>query len=170
MIELRITPQQIERAKINRKNLPENSNNSIRAGDGTIIGCLGEVVLADYLGVPLCNTYDYDLIYKDQKVEIKTKDRTVPPAPFYNCTVSAANATQKCDFYFFMSLLKDMSKGWLVGYLSRNEFFDKAFYLAEGERDYGKELPAACYNVQIANTRSPVDIRKNQQICSPVFR
>ncbi len=164
MIPFDITSDQRERARVNAAKIPETIRNSIRSGQGRLVGCLGEVLVADYLGVEVNSTRDYDLIYKGQKIDVKSKDRTVPPEEHFNCTVADFNTTQKCDYYFFVSILKNMSKGWLVGYLSKEDFYKKAKFGAKGESDGGGfEFRADCYNVPIRGLKPPVDMRKTAE-------
>jgi len=53
--------------------------NSITNGRGNEAGRLGELALAEYLGVDLADKKDYDMIYNGEKIEVKTKRRTVNP-------------------------------------------------------------------------------------------
>ena len=48
-------------------------NNSITKGRGNVIGFLGEIIVAKELGITLDNTYDYDLIFNNKKIDVKSK-------------------------------------------------------------------------------------------------
>ena len=71
MIKIIPTQEQIERAQelFDFKVL----NNSITKGDGNLAGALGEVIVCDYYNGEQKNTYDYDLILKGKKIDVKTK-------------------------------------------------------------------------------------------------
>ena len=123
--------------------------NSITEGRGNIIGFLGEELIKKYLGIQDNNTYEYDLIYKNKKLEVKTKARTVEPRPFYNATVSSYNPNQKCDYYIFTSVLKDYSFGWICGFISKHDFFENAVFNKKGDYESNTfKFRSDCYNIQ----------------------
>jgi hypothetical protein len=66
-----VTKSQLERAKklFDFKEL----NNSITKGEGNLAGAVGEIVVKDAYKGTGENTYDYDTIIKDYKIDIKTK-------------------------------------------------------------------------------------------------
>jgi hypothetical protein len=48
-------------------------------------------------------------------------------------------------------VLKDFSKGWFLGFLSKEEYFEKAKFMKKGDfdPDNGYEVRADCYNLTI---------------------
>jgi len=151
MIEVFIEKQQIEKAKEQRDLMPKELKNSIRHGEGTLIGKLGEQVIAKYLGIELPkDTYNYDMTYKNKKIEVKTKETTVPYVKsYYECSISNANPNQKCDYYAFLRILNDHSKAWICGFISKEDFFKKATYHKKGELDDSNNFTFKwdCYNL-----------------------
>ena len=109
-----ITESAIVRAKDRAEKLPL-LNNSIRRGEGGIVAYIGEEVAKYVLNAEIKDTYDYDLIYKDTKVDVKTKERTVPPKPYYECSVADFNTKQNCDEYAFVSVLNNLKQAWYLG-------------------------------------------------------
>ena len=98
-------------------------NNSIREGKGAVVAYLGEAVVKKVLDGDIKDTYDYDIVYGDDiKVDVKTKERTVPPRENYNCTVADFNTKQECDEYAFVSVLNDHSTAWYLGKISKKDF------------------------------------------------
>ena len=87
---------------------------SMRGEEGTNIGAIGEYVAKEYLealGMDVLDNRDtesatkYDFLVNGKKVEVKTKDRTVPPKSFYECSVPLYNHShQKPDWFVFLSL------------------------------------------------------------------
>ena len=73
-----ISDNALKRVKARAAKLPL-LNNSIRHGEGSLVAYIGEEVAKYVLNAEIKDTYDYDLIYKDTKVDVKTKERTVPP-------------------------------------------------------------------------------------------
>jgi hypothetical protein len=131
-------------------------NNSITSGAGNFAGFIGEQIALSVLGGSWDNSYDYDLILEDgSSVDVKTKRTSVTPLPDYDCSVAAYNTKQKCDAYAFVRILNDMSKGWFLGVMSKEEYFDKANFLSKGDVDTsnGYIVKASCYNMKIKDLK-----------------
>jgi hypothetical protein len=129
LIEVKITDEMLLSA---REKATEMGllHNSILRGGGSIAGFLGEQVVLNVLGGSWLNSYDYDIVLDDgRKVEVKTKQTSATPLPHYSCSISNFNTKQDCDIYAFTRILKDFSKGWFLGYLSKEEYFDKSVFM-----------------------------------------
>lgn len=137
MITVKITKEQVNRAK-ELYNFNELKN-SITKGASNIYGAVGEIIVHDhfktFLEVEFCSTFDYDMKISGQKVEVKTRRTTVMPKGYYNCGIVKSSNHQKCDVYFFVRVMEDFSKGFLLGYLPRSVFYDRATYRKKGEPD-----------------------------------
>lgn len=131
--------------------------NSITNGRSEIYGKLGEVIVNDYFQLLTTTdyspTYDFDLIIGGLKAEVKTKRTTVKPLPNYNCSVSGYNPSQNCDIFVFVRILEDMSKGYLLGFLPRRQFFTLATYSSKGDLDDGWSFKSDNYNVTVSQLR-----------------
>lgn len=153
MIEINITEQQKTSAK---QRFPfKELNGSIMQGKSNIYGALGEIVVLDYFkelyDIEDKSTYDYDLIIGGYKVDVKTKRTTVTPKPYYLCSITW-NIKQKCKYYFFVRIKEDLSKAFLLGYISKEMFFEQADFKKKGDLDVnGFVFKADCYNLQIKN-------------------
>ena len=116
--------------------------NSITKGDGNYAGRLGELALAKHLGVEVEDHKDYDLIYNDSKVEVKTKRRATKPKSNYTVNIASTSRHQKPDTYAFLSVeysdrdsggnYSDLLKIWLCGYKSAEQFFEEAEFWPKG--------------------------------------
>ncbi len=126
-------------------------NNSITKGKGNIHGFLGEIITANFLSVSTFNTYDYDIIFNNIKIDVKTKRVNTPPRNYYECSISDLNTKQKCDVYVFTRILNDMTKGWLLGYINKKDYFEKATFLKKGSIDPSNnwKVLTDCYNLPI---------------------
>jgi len=119
--------------------------NSITKGDGNYAGRLGELALVKHLGVEVEDHKDYDLIYNDSNVEVKTKRRATKPKPNYTVNIASTSRHQKPDSYAFLSLeysdrdsggnYSDLLKIWLCGYKSADQFFEEAEFWPKGTPD-----------------------------------
>jgi hypothetical protein len=103
---------------------------SMRGPAANEVGATGELVAMEYLrssGVKFRDDPDVDgdLWVAGQRVEVKTKERTVVPKPHHACSAPAYNHdVQVPDWWLFVSLLSDGSKGvgrfrraWVCGAL-----------------------------------------------------
>lgn len=160
MIEVAITDDQRNRAA--QLYDFEVLNNSISKGWSNKFGALGEVIVADHFkerDVNTESTYDYDLIVDGYKIDVKSKQTNVKPLPHYLATVASFNTTQDCDFYLFTRITKDLSKGWILGYIKPSEFYRLADFVNKGDLDVnGWEFKADCYNLKIKDL-NPLGLR-----------
>ena len=152
MITLNITDNQAKRAeKLYSFTVLDGS---ITKGQSNIYGALGEILFLDYLAknhnVVNCGHYDYDLKVDEYRVDVKTKRTTVTPKENYNCSISSWNTRQKCDFYFFCRVSVDKKTAYILGYISKEDFYEKATFNKKGEKEtdifYFKD---DCYNLPI---------------------
>jgi hypothetical protein len=164
MIRVEVTEDHIRRARENAAKIPETINNSIRGGGGRMIGCLGEILVAEFFGVDLSNTMHHDLKVGGTTVEVKTKERTVDPKPDFNATVANYNPNQKCDYYFFVSITMSKSgkieSGHLCGAMGKEAFYKKAKFCQKGDIDPKSpggswKFKADCWNLEYSELKLP---------------
>ena len=157
--EVEITQEMISNAEILAEDLGV-LNNSIRNGTGNLAGFLGEeCVLKCFKNSRRDNDYNHDILYNSKRIEVKTKDRTVVPNPDFQCSIPAYNTKQNADLYVFVSLLRKNDayvKGFLLGYMRKEEYFKKAKLLKKGEIDTSNnfEVKADCWNLKIKDLHS----------------
>lgn len=151
---------------------------------GRFAGFIGELLTIKYLnqqGVrydwknrnPKSPCYDFDVRVNDLRLEVKTKDRTVDPKLYYDCSI-ATYQNQTCDFYLFTTLTRDDQLDYpfrtatLVGYLPKTEYMDIARHLKVGDIDpsNGWKVSMECYNVAIKELRPVGELVK---IINPQF-
>ena len=151
MQEFNITLEMIDKAREKTDEMGQ-LNNSILKGSGTISGFIGEQIALQALGGTWENTYDYDLIDpKGRKIDVKTKQTSVTPLPEYDCSIAKYNTTQNCDAYAFVRVKNNLTVGWYLGMLGKEEYFKKAIALKKGEIDPSNnyKVRADCFNVKI---------------------
>ena len=156
MIEVIPTKRQISIAKRKSKEMGV-LNNSITDGKGNVYGFLGELLVNEYIGGKSKNTYDYDIVKDDIKIDVKTKTCTSPPQPHYYCSVAAYNIRQKCDVYFFVRIMEDLSKAWILGGCDKSVFYRTAKFNKKGTIDESSSFKwrfkADCYNLPISKLK-----------------
>jgi len=124
-------------------------NNSITKGKGNLGGRLGEIAFASYIGAELADDYNYDILLVNEKIEIKTKRRTVPPKGHYEASVASTSLHQKPDRYVFMSVEFEEKRGfnyyglknvWLCGDMEAEEYLEKSRIWKKGEMDSSNDF------------------------------
>ena len=88
-------------------------------------GTLGEIIVSNFLGVPIDDLFDYDMIKDGKRIDAKSKlVKSFDPDLYHYCDVY--NCTQKTDFYVFTQISVIKKRGCILGWISKEEFFDKA--------------------------------------------
>jgi hypothetical protein len=142
----------------------------MRGSAGNEVGAMGELVAMRYLdliGVRYLDEREvnHDLRVGHVTVDVKTKERSVTPKPDYDCTAPDYNKeAQLPDWYLFVSLLSDKSKGtqrfrrgWVLGSMLRVEFREQATLWEPGMRDTSNnwDPTIACWNVPVSALKPP---------------
>lgn len=159
MIELEITDSMVEAVTGKAKGMGA-IRNSITRGSGNIAGFLGEEIALQYFSdqnVDYSPCKDYDMVVNGVKVDVKTKRRGVEPQPHYTCHISDTSMHQQTDVYVFaqVNMRSHPYRGWLLGWLTKEEFLDKAVFKRKGEADgYGHTEKADAYVCTIADLNS----------------
>ena len=162
MIQIAITPEIISRAKKKAAQVG-NLQGSITGRKRHVVGAIGEVIVADLTGATESSTYDYDIVRDGERIDVKTKRCNTRPYPHYECSVAAHGATQECDNYVFVRILGDMSVAWILGEISKSDFYTKATKYKRGDIDPANsfESRADCYNLPISELS---DVKKSISI------
>lgn len=143
-VEVEITEEMRKMAYKKAEDLGELKN-SITRGEGNVAGYLGEMIAQKVIGGEIVGTRDYDIVTPDGvKWDVKTKRTAVPPQDHFETSVTNYNTTQKCDRYIFVRVLKDYSKGWVIGELPKNEYYEKATFIQQGQLDPRNKWRALC--------------------------
>jgi|TARA_R110000765_G_scaffold323168_1_gene414866 hypothetical protein len=151
MKELEITLDMIGKARTKSTEMGVLKNSIIR-GNGNIAGFVGEQIALCCLGGEWQNTYEYDILMPNgQRVDVKTKQTSVTPLPDYDCSIAKFNTKQKCDSYAFVRVKKDLTVGWYLGKIDKDDFFNKARFMKKGTVDPSNnyKVQADCYNIKI---------------------
>jgi len=148
IIEVEIKKSIVDRAEKKSKEMGR-LRNSITKGSGNIAGFIGEEIVKEYISADESNTYDYDLVKGNFKIDVKTKRTNYPPLSYYEASIANYNPNQKCDIYAFVRVLNDFSKAYLCGWVTKEQYFKKAKFLKKGQVDPSNNftVKADCYNL-----------------------
>tara|TARA_R100001377_G_scaffold12141_1_gene6119 strand:+ start:421 stop:900 length:480 start_codon:yes stop_codon:yes gene_type:complete len=155
MIEVEITDDMMNAA---RKKAQEMGllNNSILRSAGSVAGFLGEQVVLSIVGGEWANTYDYDLISdKGNKIDVKTKQTTVKPLPYYAASVANFNTKQMCDYYAFVRVHKNFSTAWYMGAMPKQKYYELSTFMKKGDVDPDNnfKVRADCHNLSYSELK-----------------
>ena len=174
------TRGQYERAVARSKQHPDRSGDpqSITRGRGLVTGCLGEIIVEDYLEhVRACDDderemkdkYNFDVLLQDgTTLEVKSKGHGVSDCPsFYDCSVSAINPRQKADYYVFVRIHgrrikgsygfdhSQSSKAWICGIKAKEEMIKPERLMKRGtvirnSSNFDYVAKSSCYQIKIS--------------------
>lgn len=143
---------------------------SMRGSRGNEVGAMGELVAFRYLaaaGIPFRedSTVDHDAVVAGLTVDVKTKERTVEPQLWYECSVADYNAdVQQPEAYLFVSLLGGPGAGcdrfvraWVLGSMLRSTFLEVSTRWDPDMVDAGNgwRPTIACRNVRVEQLSPP---------------
>lgn len=157
-----------EALKFSENNRKEDGGLNIKSdrtdGGGIYIGYISERLVADTFGWSKENSEDYDLVTPSkQKVEVKCREcnQQIAPLEHYECGVYAYYK-QKCDYYVFTRINPAMQICWILGMISRDDFYKKSRKINAGEVDpsNGRKFNDDIYNMNIGDLQWPKKIRK----------
>lgn len=100
---------------------------TIMKGEGNISGFAGEYIVNKYLkgrGFKYVGDkiWDYDFESGSMKLDVKSKGNSVAPRINYDCTVPQNQRNQNCTHYVFVRINKDLTGGWINGWITKEEF------------------------------------------------
>lgn len=174
------TKKQYERAVARSKEHPDRSGDprSITRGRGLITGCLGEIIVEDFLEhVKACDDdkramkdkYNFDVLLDDgTTLEVKSKGHGVSDCPsFYDCSVSAINPRQKADYYVFVRIHgrrikgsygfdhSQSSKAWICGIKAKEDMIKPERLMKRGtvvknSSNFDYVAKSSCYQIKIS--------------------
>lgn len=179
-LEVHYTKEQYDRAVARAQQHPDRSTDpqSITRGRGLITGCLGEIIVEDYLDhVQACDDderemkdkYNFDVLLQDgTTLEVKSKGHSVSDCPsFYDCSVSAINPRQKADYYVFVRVHgkrftngygfdhSKSTKAWICGIKAKAEMIQPQRLLKRGtvirnSSRFNYTAKSSCYQIKIS--------------------
>lgn len=161
MLEVEVKPEHVKLAEKKAKQLGVLKH-SFMKGQGNIAGFLGEILVANFLKADIKNTYDYDLVKGETKIDVKTKRCTSEPKSHYECSVAAYNTRQKCNFYVFVRVLQNYKKAWILGIIRKEDFFKNSKFYKKGFTDpsNGMTFKEDTHNIAIKNLLDFKDLLK----------
>lgn len=131
-------------------------NRSFTQGRSNLYGMLGEIIVANFTGSTVADTYDYDLIDPEgRKLDVKTKKTTSTATPpgHYTATVWGGNTRQRCDAYVFVRICAnlDLKLAFICGWMSKPDFYAQAVEYKKGQVDSsnGYQVHADCWNIRV---------------------
>lgn len=164
-----ILPSAAQIATAQEIGIKKNLQGSITKGEGSLLGTLGEIVVAEFLELPLVNDGEkwephYDLLHPDWgKVDVKSKRQNGPRiySGYENSVWEDSRERQRCEYYLFnrirLSLAEEKAEDftkcivWLLGIFPKQKYFETARFVAKGSKDPKNGFVArdSCWNLPI---------------------
>lgn len=162
MVVFNISDEILKRVKYKDSITPKYKS-VVPIEDRNFIGILGEECVKSYLNLLTeDNTYDYDIIFKNKKIDVKSKKCIRIPRLDYECGVSHNSLKQKCDYYLFTRLYFDekvnkYTKAYFMGFCSKKFFLENAIVCKAGKCMPNGKIPmkADFYYVLAENIDNP---------------
>lgn len=114
------------------------NNKTLMDGEGNTSGYAGELIVNKYLkskGFKYVGdkSKDYDFQSGGIKLDVKSKGNSVQPKIDYDCTIPQYQRRQNCTHYVFVRINKDLTGGWINGWISKEEFGQLASARTSGQ-------------------------------------
>ena len=137
---------------------------SYTRGMGNLTGCLGEIAVNAYLPRSRYvgdEVFTHDIVYKKQKVEVKSKVCSGRPKPEFSAFVNTKKIdVPENDVYFFTRVRRDLAYVFLVGWLPSYTLIDEAKYRKVGDKeDSGFMFKSNGYQITIGELNPPAQFK-----------
>jgi len=134
--------------------------NSFTRGQGRMVGFLGEIAFellftnSVYVGD---KSFTHDYVIGKKTIDVKSKTCTSKPMPHYTASVNCPKLKKpQAGYYYFVRVLKDYSKVWMLGWIGTKTLLRDADYKFCGDPDdYGFTYKVDGYHTEISNLRPP---------------
>lgn len=129
IIEIKITDRMLHTINESANRMGVLNSRTLVNGEGNRSGIAGELIVASYLPMLEHTNENHDYDFTDAitnfRIDVKTKGNSVRPRIDYDCTIPSYQKFQNCDIYIFTRIAKDESRGWINGWIPKNEFESK---------------------------------------------
>jgi len=133
-MEILITEEIIQDAKKKQKSKFILDRSFTKNEENHFAGFVGEALFHKQYPTAIYEGYSPDFFLKNKKIEIKTAGTNYTPKPFWQKAIPQEEIdNHDFDYIVIVSVMLDLSKGWLVGYLDRQSFMDKTFFTYPGD-------------------------------------
>lgn len=120
-------------------------------GKGNLAGFVGEALTERHTYGTLVESFDFDILIGDLRVDVKTKSCSSEPKPHYLCSVMSYQLKNECDGYVFARVNLAAGVGWLLGYIAKADLLEKGFFAKKGDPDGRFTFTEDCWNIQISD-------------------
>lgn len=130
-LEVDVTPEIYEKAK--EMALENSFDSQVRLENkekAMLVGMLGELIYKLYNPDSIhANTYNYDFIYNEQTIDVKTFSGYDEPKPSHYVSLFSYNMQkQRCDKYVFIKYSDKHKKAWIIGEITKQDYKNKSTF------------------------------------------
>lgn len=109
-------------------------NGSFQNGGGMLHGSIAEFAVHEMIGGEHHGTPDYDILWNGVRLEIKDHLTTREPTRNYEVHLCAWNLRQKCDYYVWVFLKKNLKRGWIIAFEEKHKFVPGSTLMRKGQK------------------------------------
>jgi len=162
-IKVAITQQLINKAIERQKATPINNKYSFLNGKGNFIGFLGEELYKQVFSEAThSNTTAYDFIHNGEKIEIKSKRRSIPAVGYLDCDLCYEHYKGDVDKYVCISIHElsnsrdesgNYAYGYILGFLKKEELDSSKVYktLQGSKQGNGITMKKTCLQIKASD-------------------
>lgn len=167
IIEVRITPEMEEVAeKRNKDNFEKyGSVETVLTGrqqENRRNGYVGEeIVKSFFTDFKYTDSPHHDLLYHELKLEVKAKSANLSPQAHYENMVMAYQRKRKLDYLVFVHIMNHSMIGYIVGWMSKEEFYEKSYFMRKGEMNNNFRLDSDRYMITVGDLNRPNILMKS---------
>jgi len=137
--------------------------NSFTRGAGRMTGFLGEIAFellfpdSKYVG-NYSRTHDY--LMGSRKIDVKSKTCRDKPKPHFTASVVCPESKPlKASHYFFVRVRKDLTRAWMLGWITKNRLLEQGEFKRKGDEDeYGFTYKVSGWHIPISSLRAPLSL------------
>lgn len=161
--------------------------NSRRGTNGNYVGLLGEMVIENWFNKSGINfmtdyetTHDLRISQDNRTIDVKTKERSVPPQENYGCSTPLYNKEKQIpDYYLYVSLERHKGSdkkdpfrfhtAYILGAANQYIMHKKGLIWRKDQVDpaNGTKFWTDCLNVLVRDLVSPTDTLTSFRECKP---
>jgi hypothetical protein len=161
MLKVNIDENMIARAKERAKAIPQ-SRNTFMPFDRHVAGFAGEEMIIKsfdgFVETKGDQVYNYDFLFNNKKIEVKTKLVTSEPKPHYECS-TYTYFNQQTEYLVFNRVFNaDKSSkyswpyGWILGWITYDKFHEIKNLIPKGQmQSNGFETRTSTWNIFISD-------------------
>jgi hypothetical protein len=125
-----------------------------------ITGYLAEAAVQTiFPKLEISNNEKFDFTLQNVTFDVKAQGCNVEPQPDYVGTLYEEQAVRSPDFYVFARTRNDLNKVWIIGFISKKNFFNKSKLIPSGTKNNNFSYDQSRYEIQYNQLTVPKKLK-----------